>query len=350
VNDQTPDVLDIKPIPLPPLPDRPLVSVLIPNYNYGHLIEEAVASVLRQTYQRFEIVICDDGSTDNSRSVIEDLAAHEHRIHAIFKPNGGVSSALNAAFTVSKGEIIALLDADDVWWPERLDKVVQAFHSCINPGMVVHPLRAIELESGKVIKSRVPRCPDGGWLAPRLVKGEYCIFPPASGLSFRREIAIRVFPLPEDFRTLADGILRERVALLTPVEIVDEVLGVYRQHISNVTGFYGQIEKHIAITRAIITARASFIRSVYGLHLDPLKWIYEPYGWWMKELALAERILRGERIHPLQAIQWTQGKRRIIWTTLSLLPLDWGQKLLRWWWEDNGTLKRIARTVFHFSP
>lgn len=340
---------DIQPIPLTPLPKHPLVSVLIPNYNYGHLIEEAVASVLNQTYQNFEIIICDDGSTDNSQSVIERLALQDSRICAIYKSNGGVSSALNVAFSASRGNLIALLDADDLWFPKRLEEVVQTFRfSPLNPGMIVHPLQVTELESGKVIKDQVPRHPDRGWLAPRLLRGEHCIFPPASGLIIRKEIALKVFPLPEEFRVIADGILRERAALLAPVEIINAVLGLYRQHMVNVTGFYGKVEKSIASTKVLLIARASFIRELYGIDINPEKWMQQGGGW-IGEMILAEMVLQGKNFPLKEVISRTRGKRRIIWIILSILPHHWRCKLLRWWWEDTGILKKVMSILFPLS-
>ncbi len=115
------------PMELPPLPKVPLVSVLIASYNYGEYIGEAIDSVLNQTYQNFEIVICDDGSTDNSLEVIRAFAQKDSRIKYVFKENGGVASALNIAYFMSEGNIICFLDADDIFIRDKLYLVVQAF-------------------------------------------------------------------------------------------------------------------------------------------------------------------------------------------------------------------------------
>jgi len=348
VNDQTPDILDIKPIPLSPLPDHPLVSVLIPNYNYGHLIEEAVTSVLHQTYQNFEIIICDDGSTDGSRQVIERLTLQDARVRAIFKPNGGVASALNAAFFASKGDLIALLDADDIWLPGRLEAVVKAFQSPLRPGIVVHPLRVTELKTGKTVRSKMPRKPDRGWLAPRLIAGDHCVLPPASGLTIRREIAGKVFPLPEEFRTLADAILMERAALLGMVESIDAVLGFYRQHDFNVTGAMIPIEKLISNIRTVLASRASFIKETFGFDINPSIW-EQRSGYLRGELLLAELVLKGESVPIGKVKRYAAGKRRVVWIFLASMPVPWRQKALRWWWENQGLLKKALRTFFPLS-
>src|SRR5688572_166602 len=82
---------EMTPLQLPPLGHAPLVSVLIVNYNYEHFLSDAIESVLKQTYQNFEIVICDDGSKDNSRELISEYARKDARVKPIFKENGGVA-------------------------------------------------------------------------------------------------------------------------------------------------------------------------------------------------------------------------------------------------------------------
>ena len=306
----------LKPMELAPLPENPLVSVLIANYNYGQYIGEAIESVLNQTYPHFEIIVCDDGSTDDSVQVIQSYVKRAPCVHLIVKENGGVASALNTAFFASRGDLIALLDADDIWLPHRLQEVVKAFNASPVPGLVVHPLRVTKLETGRIVKPRLPRKPDRGWLAPRLIAGDYCIFPPASGMTLHREVASRVFPLPETFRALADGVLREHAALLALVGVVDVVLGLYRQHASNVTGNRQQIETLVANSRVILSARAELVKQVYGIEVDLALWEQKPRGVILRELWLARYLLQGKRIPLLKAIQFTRGKRQVVWFAL----------------------------------
>ena len=128
----------LQPLPLTPLFSDPLVSVLVPNYNYGHYIGRAIESVLRQTYQKFEIIICDDGSTDDSLRVICDFAEKDKRVQYIVKENGGQASALNRAYEKSRGEIICILDSDDEFLPTKLETIVDVFKKESLPGMVIH--------------------------------------------------------------------------------------------------------------------------------------------------------------------------------------------------------------------
>jgi cellulose synthase/poly-beta-1,6-N-acetylglucosamine synthase-like glycosyltransferase len=78
-----------KPVTLTPLPDRPLVSVLLSNYNYESFLQEAIGSVLQQTYEKYELIVCDDGSTDCSREVLEWFQSLDPRITVIFQSNQG---------------------------------------------------------------------------------------------------------------------------------------------------------------------------------------------------------------------------------------------------------------------
>jgi glycosyltransferase involved in cell wall biosynthesis len=103
----------------------PLVSIIITNYNYGTFVGEAITSALDQTCPRLEVVVVDDGSTDDSREVIAGYGA---RLIPLLKENGGHASAVNAGFMASRGEIVMLLDADDYFLsPRAAERVVAAW-------------------------------------------------------------------------------------------------------------------------------------------------------------------------------------------------------------------------------
>ena len=91
---------------------KPLVSVIINNYNYGRFVADAIDSALTQTYSNCEVIVVDDGSQDNSREVI---ARFGDRVRTVLKSNGGQSSAFNAGFAESSGGVICFLDSDDVF-------------------------------------------------------------------------------------------------------------------------------------------------------------------------------------------------------------------------------------------
>ncbi|MFN7014034.1 MAG: glycosyltransferase family 2 protein, partial [Bacteroidia bacterium] len=110
-----------------------LVSVIIPAYNAEKFIETTIQSVLNQTIQKFEIIVVNDGSTDNTAKIIETLKEKDKRIHLINKENSGVSDTRNIGMRTAKGKYIALLDADDVWLKDNLEKKINYLEN--NPGI-----------------------------------------------------------------------------------------------------------------------------------------------------------------------------------------------------------------------
>ncbi len=99
----------------------PIVSVIIPTYNRGYILHRAIESVLRQTYTHFELIVVDDGSTDDTKSVI---AAFGAKLQFIQKEHSGQVDTRNMGFRYSKGDIIASLDSDDIWHDDYLEKSV----------------------------------------------------------------------------------------------------------------------------------------------------------------------------------------------------------------------------------
>lgn len=102
----------------------PLISIIIPMYNTSKFIKQTVESILAQTYSNFEVIIVDDGSTDNGAEVVKALMPKDSRIKYIYQSNQGVSAARNNAIENSQGEYLAFLDSDDLWLPNKLKKQV----------------------------------------------------------------------------------------------------------------------------------------------------------------------------------------------------------------------------------
>jgi len=105
----------------------PLVSVIIPAYNAEAFIEKTLNSVLSQTYQNLEVLVVDDGSQDRTPEIIKSIAQHDKRVIVLHQKNAGVAAARNLGIETSQGEFIAPIDADDIWYPENLEKQVQCF-------------------------------------------------------------------------------------------------------------------------------------------------------------------------------------------------------------------------------
>ena len=233
------DKIPLRPIALDPLPHLPLVSVLLTNYNYAPYLGEAIESILTQTYQNFELVICDDGSTDCSREILKRYQSRDFRIKAVYQENGGQSLGLTAAFHKSTGEIICFLDADDVFLPDKLRMVVKAFAAAPESGFAVN--RMLLVDKARKYLGAIPSLYDlpSGWQGeslnvngPRILPG----LPPTSGLSLRRSVAEVIFPLPAGLKIYSDALIQVVAPLATPIAAVQTPLSEYRVHGDNLAG------------------------------------------------------------------------------------------------------------------
>jgi glycosyltransferase involved in cell wall biosynthesis len=206
------------------------VSVLIDNFNYGRYLKQSIDSLFRQTYSKIEVVVVDDGSTDESRSII---SAYGSRIKAILKDNGGQSSALNAGFAVSTGDIICLLDSDDWFLPNKVERIFHEFRSRSEVGWVFDPVEMM-FQDGSTTK-RPPRTTDEyvdvRSLAPIGKTGPPA--PPSSGLSFRRNLLGQLLPMSEEIRIGSDNFLKFAAMTLSPGLMLGAALTMQRIHDSN---------------------------------------------------------------------------------------------------------------------
>ena len=129
----------------------PLVSVIIPVYNAALFLNETIQSVLAQSFTDFECILIDDASEDGSAKIIHHWASQDERIKPLFcKENLGVSSARNTGIAVAKGKYIALLDADDLWLPEKLAQQVEILNTQPDIGIVTTFSNLVDTQ-GKVI-------------------------------------------------------------------------------------------------------------------------------------------------------------------------------------------------------
>ncbi|NNF98933.1 MAG: glycosyltransferase [Desulfobacteraceae bacterium] len=145
----------------------PMVSVIIPTHNRGWILPEAVDSVLNQTCREFELIVVDDGSTDDTARI---LTGYGTDISIIHQENRGVSAARNRGIHSSRGEYIAFLDSDDLWLPEKLAVQLAYFndhpqyHICqteeiwIRKGVRVNPKKRHKKLSGMIFEKCLPLC------------------------------------------------------------------------------------------------------------------------------------------------------------------------------------------------
>lgn len=105
--------------------NQPLISVIIPAYNAETFLAKTLESVLSQTYQNIEILVVDDGSTDKTAEIVKSFARKDKRVSLLQQSNAGVAAARNLAIEKSRGEYIAPIDADDIWYPQNLEKQLE---------------------------------------------------------------------------------------------------------------------------------------------------------------------------------------------------------------------------------
>jgi len=210
---------------------EPMVSILINNYNYACFLEEAIDSALAQTYPKLEVIVVDDGSTDNSREII---ASYGDRIGAVLKDNGGQASAFNAGFVAARGEIICFLDADDLFKPEKVEQVVKILEDNRNLGWCFDVVRQFDDRT----EERYPwstNHPSGKWDArTTTAAGKPPLVPTAtSGLSFRRATLARILPMPEYIRITSDAYVKYTALALSEGWLASDELTLLRIHGNN---------------------------------------------------------------------------------------------------------------------
>ncbi|MEM1253009.1 MAG: glycosyltransferase [Cyanobacteria bacterium P01_H01_bin.21] len=216
--------------------ENPIVNIIINNYNYGRFLKDAIESSLNQTYSSINVIVVDDGSTDNSREII---AKYSDEITAVLKENGGQGSAYNAGFSVAKGEIIIFLDSDDMLLEDIVQQVVDAFRADTDVAKVQYRLKLVDVEGtplGRTSPIAHRKMPKGD-LRPKIFKFPNYIWPPASGNAFSVNAIKQLFPIPEEtYRISADIYVNYLVPFLGSVISLDQPGALQRLHGKNNVG------------------------------------------------------------------------------------------------------------------
>lgn len=240
-----------------------LTSVIITNYNYGAFLDEAVASVLAQTHGDIEIILVDDGSTDNSSQVIEELAKAHKNIVPHYKPNGGQLSAFNAGFRLARGEVLFFLDADDLYRPDYLAKALSVYSEHPNCDFLYCAFEAFGTINRQELEPFADLVTDVGYSGLLTYYDRTWIGGPTSALSLRRSLAEKFFPIADerDWRIRADDCLVWLASLYNGRKFyLKEPLVAYRTHDNN--NYHGKerdaaIKYLYSINRAKLFAAAA---------------------------------------------------------------------------------------------
>lgn len=200
------------------------VSVIIPTYNYGRFIAEAIQSVLRQTYHPVEIIVVDDGSNDETRDVVNGFG---ERVKYVYQANAGVCAARNKGVAKSKGDVIAFMDADDSMESESLEKQIVLFDE-EGVGLVHCGLRLFDDETGETIELQLEGGEDG--VADNLLLWEGDGIAGPGAILVTREVFDSVDGFDTNMKVGEDWDFCYRVARRFKVRFVPEALVNYRSH------------------------------------------------------------------------------------------------------------------------
>jgi glycosyltransferase involved in cell wall biosynthesis len=212
------------------MPNQPLVSLVITNYNYARFLRRAIDSALTQSYPAVEVVVVDDVSTDDSRAIIAEYGSR--CVVVLRQKNGGNGACFNDGFAASHGAIVLFLDSDDALYPDAAASVVAAWRE--NTAKAQFYLDSVDATE-RPLGYCTPNIPFvAGEVLPLLRSYGYYPSPPTSGNAFARTVLARILPVPEaPWRMGLDGLLNAVAAFQGPVVSIHRSLGLYRYHDRN---------------------------------------------------------------------------------------------------------------------
>lgn len=228
----------------------PAVTVFIPAYNAAAYLGQAIESVVAQTYRDFELLVIDDGSHDGTRAIAEAFASRDPRISVVSRENRGRSSTRNEAFDRARGRYLAVLDADDLCVPERLER--QAAFLDANPHVALcgartlHFRKVSDLERAAPSRSVLRKHPTGAE-GVRAAQFFECAVRQSTAMFRMETIRTRGYRYNTDYPVAEDFELFNRIAARDPIINLPEVLVHYRRHERQSTHLQGpQVHLYMA--------------------------------------------------------------------------------------------------------
>lgn len=258
-----------------------LVSVIIPNYNYAEYLQESIDSVLHQDYSSIEIIVVDDGSTDNSREILKSYGS---RIRVIEISNSGAPTARNFGLMNAHGLYIAYLDADDFWINTKISTQVKRLRET-RTDLVYCGMQILNVETNSTTVSIENR--EGNFSNEFLISPTKTPFPPSTVLMTRNLVAKAgiwdtTFKSPaEDFDYF------RRCAKYTDFSIVDEVLVVHRNHINSLTSG--------SLTKYYLDNSLGLIK-LFADEYPRLSFLVRRTSWIKLNLSFAKSFLKSHRL------------------------------------------------------
>ena len=310
--------------------NNPLISVVIPTYNCSQFIISAIHSVLDQSYENYEIIIVDDGSTDNTKEVLKPYI-EEKKIQYVFQNNLGPSAARNKGIKLSKGEYIAFLDADDLWIPGKLEKQVNFLDNNKNLGLVFSDTSIFD--EGGVISDSFLRLKKNLWKIPTSSdskNGRVFLrnifedlieenFIPTKTVLIRKKCIDELGYFDETLFSVEDRDMWLRIAQTYGVGFINEPLAKKRQHKTNI-GSNQQLalESQLRVINKMLEIYPQLPPSNIKLIDRSIRDLHFSIGY----MLFCERNLKQSRGHFVQSIN--DGRfdlRRYLYLMATFMPL-----------------------------
>lgn len=265
---------------------QPLISVLICTYNGKAYLEQTIDSVLAQTYPNFEIVVVDDGSSDGTPALIAALAGKHPCIRPFYRTNHGLPASRNFSFEQARGEWIAIIDQDDLCYPNRLERQLAVARENPSAKLIFCDVDFID-ENDKVTDRHMAKFHLPGTLLPRGLAGNLLLelgcYVDSEAFFMHRESAMSLGPMDESLRYACDYEYFIRAGLAFDFAYTPEILAAWRIHASQATATFPRIRNQVRAVyrrffwnagvrwRTRLVLVKNLLRSHVGQALDALK-------------------------------------------------------------------------------
>lgn len=274
------------------------VSVIIPAYKAGLYIKETIQGVLDQTHTNFELLIIDDGSPDNQAEVIAPIADSDARIQYIRQENGGVSSARNHGYRLSKGTFIAFLDADDIWLPTNLELKLAKFASDAAFGLVHSDMAIMDGDSKLTGASKSGK---EGYILEDLLSWNGTCIPTPSSILVKREVVEQVGGFDLALSNAADQEFFFRVAKAYKIGRVPAITWWYRVHDNNMHSNIPVMEKDALLSYQRAEEHGLFKSKAFRNECFANMYLIMGASWWgdgQNKLKGLQYVLKAILIYP----------------------------------------------------
>lgn len=297
---------------------EPTVSVIIPTFNRMDLIPETICSVLAQTFEDFEILVIDNGSSDNTAEVVKKI--NDPRIRYYWQePSGAPAHPRNAGLRMARGEYICFLDSDDLWLPDKLESQLRLFKQHPDLKWVYSKTDFFEHETGQTIGKKNSVTYHKGDICGELIKSNFIASPtPLVKRSVFEEVG--GFNEKATFFAREDWELWLRIASRYPIGFVPRVLTKYRVHSGAISSNKEFMIKKYYGTVATICSATSFAPQKYEkFYLDALRRQVESYAKYF--------ILNGDKLLSRKILNQYLAQRQLsgsVWCLklISMLPAN----------------------------